>query len=315
MRAARSIARGLRQALAAPKLILLLWLVNLIAVLPATLMMASSIEEDLGESLFADSLAERLDTDWLAERDHRAQGIATTFTPPRLFGKGVVLENLDKWMSGSLLTINPAITAFALLYALVWIVLQGGVLDRLAQPQVRFTPQRFFAASGRYAPRLAVLAAMAGIVYYLVYRGAGLVFGRLEEASRDVPSEGTVFGWVLAATIGLVLVLQAVRLVFDFAKIAIVIDDVRMAPKALWIGLRFVLARPLRTVGVYAGVGILSLALMALYALLAPGAGQNGWLLVVLALVLSQLFVIGRLFLRVSLLGAALDTYRATGGT
>ncbi|RMH19836.1 MAG: hypothetical protein D6696_09685 [Acidobacteria bacterium] len=313
MNAYRAIAHGLRRAAGAPALVLLLWLANLLVALPAAWVVADALEADVGASRFHHSLRAGFDTAWYAEYRLRARGLAATFEPSRT-GKGVVYENLDAFFGGDLFAGSPAVAGIAVLYGLLFVFLQGGALAHFSAPRARFNPRRFIADGGRFYGRLLQLALIGLAIYFAIYRLARWLFGRLDESFRDGGSEQRIFVATVIGGLLLIAALNLVRLVFDYAKVATVADDQPLSVVALWQGLRFVAARPLRTAGVYAGVGLLSLLLLALYARLAPAAGQSTLLAVAAAFAFSQLFVAARLFLRLSLLGAELEVYRRSGG-
>jgi len=314
MRTFHSISHGLKRAFGDPKLLLLLWLINSLAALPGALAVGDAIQHDLGASAFHQGLDQGFDMDWMAEYNARHEsGFPSLFDPVRS-GAGVVYENLDAWFGGRVLGQNPALAVLLVAFGLAWTLLQGGLIARLAKPKTRFSARTFFGDAGGYFVRFLLLAAMAGVVYWLLYRLAAWNFGHLDEAFTKAGTERSLLFDVLAMGAIFVLLLHAVRMVFDYAKIAVVQDGSRLVPAALWQGLRFVFRRPLRTICVYAGVGVLSLAFLWLYTRLAPGAGQSTTAGVAFAFVVSQIFVAGRIFLRITLLGAEVEVYRDTGG-
>ena len=308
-----TLAAGLRRAIAAPKLVALLWLANTMAALPFAIATTNALANDIGASRVEHTLRQGFDTEWLAEYDVRAQGVATLFTPLRT-GAGAVYDNLDAWLSGDLFRDHPALLALGVVYGLLWILLQGGILARLTAPEQRFTFGRFMGAGGRYFGRLTQIAGIAFLVYYALYRLTARVFDKIDLAFRDHGTEGELLARSLIVGTLFVLMLHLVRMLSDYAKIATVVQDTRWSPIALWQGIRFVMARPGRTIGVYLGMGLISLAFLALYARLAPGPTDSTPVAVVLGFVISQVFVAGRLLLRVATLDAELSTFRATGG-
>lgn len=308
-----TLGAGLRRAIAAPKLVALLWLVNTLAALPLAVVTTQALAEDIGASRFEHTLRQGFDTEWLAEYDVRATGIAALFSPLRT-GAGAVYDNLDAWLSGELFHDQPALVALGIVYGLIWILLQGGVLARLAAPAQRFTLGHFLGACGRYASRFAQIASMALLVYYALYRLAAWVFDKIDGTYRDQGTEGELLTQSLVVGTLFVLTLHLVRMITDYAKISTVVHDTRWAPVALWRATRFVVARPGRTLGIYLSMGLISLAFLAVYTRLAPGPHDSTVLAVVLGFALSQVFVAGRLLLRVATLDAELSTFRASGG-
>ncbi len=316
-----AIIQGFRRTLAAPRLVLGLWLVNALFALPAAYLMSGVLEDGIGPSLFHQTLEKGFDSDWLADFKIDAEGLAASFSPA-VIGAGAVYENLEDWWSGRLFTRFPSLVALGLGYALLWAFLLGGILDAVARPALarpdaapparRATLANFLAACGRTFGRYLQLALAAAVVYYLIYRLARFLFGWLEEATREVTQERTVFAGVLLIAVLVVLLLHLVRMVFDYAKIAAFEGGEGVsALGALGQGLLFVAASPLRVVGVYGGVGLVSLALVVAWTQIAPGAHDSSLAALLFGLFLAQLYLATRLALRVSQLAAQLAFFQA----
>ncbi|HEX9733946.1 MAG TPA: hypothetical protein VGG06_18385 [Thermoanaerobaculia bacterium] len=313
MTAIRSIAEGVRRVARSPKLIAGLWLVSVAAALPAALVMREVLAESIGGSLFHASLSEGFDDDWYAEFEAEAKtGLARTFGPG-VIGVGAVYDNLEAWWSGRLFTDFPVgLVSLGVAYALLWTFLAGGVLDRLAGHSARPGGLAgFLAACGRTFGSFLLLALASGVAYALIYLLGRRLYGWIEDSARDVTSERTVLLRVLLAAALVVALLHLVRMVFDYARIAVYSDGVS-ALRGLRRGVAFVAARPGRTAAVYAGLGLVALLLVAVYAGVAPGAGASSALTVVLAFLVSQLYLVARLAVRLSVLGAELHLFRSS---
>ena len=153
MNPVETILRGIHQALRARQLIVLLWLLNLAVALPAALLVADGLADSFGASRVAERMQQGFDMNWYAEHEARASGLMATFRPT-LAGPGVVLENLDAWLTGRLFRSQgevrmpgvgqprsggnglefPGLLIFGVAYGIIWALVLGGVLDRLARP-------------------------------------------------------------------------------------------------------------------------------------------------------------------------------------
>jgi hypothetical protein len=149
---------------------------------------------------------------------------------------------------------------------------------------------------------------------WLLDRRGGWAFGRGDDSFRDAGTERQLINRVLLLGTVFVVLLHAVRMIFDYAKIATVVEGTRFVPVALWQGVRFVAGRPIQTALVYTIVALASLTFLWFYTLVAPGPGQSSMASLLFAFIFSQLFVAGRLFLRVALLGAQAEGYQDAGG-
>ncbi len=320
---AGAILQGLRQSIAVPRVLFLLWLVNVLFAVPVSLMIREALVDSFGSSLVAHTMRDGFDRGWHAEFESKAGDLEKTFRPT-LTGPGPVLDNLQAWWSGDIFAdAYPGIVGLGAGYAVLWAFLLGGVLDRLARPEQPLALDRFFAAGGRYFPRFLGLAVISGVAYFLIYALGRQLYGWIEAASRDVTVERTVLVRVLVASALIVLLLSVVRMIFDYAKIAAVLEDrsnvtpeggKRNIVQIAWQGLRFVLSRPLATLGVTLGFGVLGALLFVLYLWLAPGAGQSSLAGIVLAFLASQLYLVARLGVRLGLLGGQMSLYRSGSG-
>lgn len=312
MTISKAIRQGLRQAFNLPRILCLLWLVNLLFAVPVSLMIRDALADSFGSSRVAHNMREGFDRGWYAEFESTAGDLEATFRPT-VSGPGPLLDNLEAWWSGSIAgDANPGLVALGLGYAVLWAFLLGGVLDRLARPQPSFALERFFAAAGRTLPRFLGLALISGVIYFLIYRLGRQLYGWVEAASRDVTVEKTAFAWVVAASVVVVVLLNVVRMMFDYAKIAIVLEDQRNVLDAIWAASSFVIRHPFKTVGVTFGFGVIGAVLFGLYLWLAPGAGQSTLASVALAFLFSQLYLTARLTVRVGLLGGQMSLYRSS---
>lgn len=283
-------------------LLLLVWILSLALALPAAWVMANRIQDSVGHSLAAENLRQGFDLGWFGEFEADAQGLASTLSPT-LSGAGAFYANLEAWLDGGLFRQLPTVVALGLSYALLWALLLGGILHRLSGPSRHGEGVGFYASSGRYFLPFVRLALLSGILYYLIYRFQGWLFHYIEKSTRDVTVERVVFFYTLLAAAGVITLLGLVHVIFDYAKIAAVLEGRRSMVMAALRGLGFVLSYPFRTLALALLVGLAGVGVVALYSMVAPGAGQSSPAAVVGAFLVAQLFLVGKLGLRLLLLG------------
>ena len=270
----RAVFDGVQRVLNAPALVAGLYLATLGAVLPMGLALHESIDAQLGNSLAADRMADGVDTVWWDEFTARSTGIERTFRP-QIIGFAAVLSNLSAMADNA--PPRGAVAALVIGYLLVWAFLIGGVIDRLAR-QRPLRGAGFFSACGHHVFRIARLGVAVGVVYWLLFDVVHRwLFGDLVRMlTRDLTVERNAFllRMVLYALFGLVVV--GVNLLFDYAKIRLVVEDRRSVLGALLAAWRFVRRRPGATLGLYLVNGLLFVAVLGAYALVAPGVGAPG---------------------------------------
>lgn len=272
---------------------------------PLALSMAGLIEAHLDRSALADTVAAGADYDWWQEFIAQARGLGTTFAPT-IVGFAATLDNVSGLLDGQrrIVPIAAAIAA----YLAGWTFLAGGILDRYARQR----PARahgFFSACGVYFFRFLRLAAVAGAVYWwlFAYVREWLFEEWLVDLTRNVSVERVAFAWRLAfyALFGSLLVL--LNVVFDYAKVRLVVEDRRSVVGALAGALRFVGHNAAAVAGLYAANAAVFVGLIAAWAAAAPGASWPVWA----AVAVGQTYVLARLLLKLQFLASQVSLFQS----
>jgi hypothetical protein len=288
---------GLGRVARAPALVIGCWVTTVFAALPAALTLRAALAAHLGDSLAAAPAADGVNHDWWQEFLSQASGIGTTFVPS-ILGFAAPLRNISAFADAAPLATPIAATLAAYLVLLVF--LTGGIVDRLARDR-RLGAHAFFAACGSGLPRLLRLGVFA-IAVYAVLLGpihAWLFDGLYPALVRDLTVERQAFAVRAGCYAAWTAALAGLNLVFDFAKIRLIVEDRRSATGALSAGLRFVARHPRAALSVYLLNAAAFIAVLAVYAAVAPGALVSGWALAGAVLVM-QLFIVARVAVRLT---------------
>ncbi len=307
-----AIAEGLRRMLRAPGLVGLVWLLNVAIALPAAVLVGDSIQRSVGRSHVHGKLLAGLDTGWLTEYAESGTGLPGTMSVSALT-RGAWLDTLDRWWDGTLLTLGPAVLAVGALFAVAWLLVLGGVLEALREGSPKPRLGTVLADGLTYFPRLARLTLATAVLYYGLFRLAHWLFPQLGGRLIDVTSERTVLAVNLAAALGIVGLLVAIRMASDLAKAALVLDRRRSALAGLVRGFALLVRHPLRLAAVAAGYGLLGAGLMALHWFVTPGVGQARPGAILVALAVAQLLLAGKFALRVAFLASEVTLYERLG--
>lgn len=284
---------GVRRVNHAPLVVAGMFMLTLLVALPLSVALRGMIEEHLGDSLTANAVADGTDLDWWNEFSAQASGLGTTFVPS-IVGFGAVLDNISGVLDN--LPMASTIAGATAAWMILWSFLSGGVLDRYARQR----PTRahgFFAACGTHFWRFLRLGVLAWLIYGLLFAWIHpLLFGELFPwLTRETTVERTAFFVRLASYLVFGVLLLGCNLVFDYARIRIVVEDRHSAIGALVAGARFVRRHP-ASVRLYLLNAGIFLALALAYALVGPGApaGFAIWL----ALAIGQLYILLRHYLK-----------------
>ncbi len=295
MSALSALRDGLRRVNRAPLVVLGMFLVTLFVALPLSLALRGMIQAHLGASLEADTLAAGANADWWQEFSAQAAGLATTFVPS-VIGFGAVLDNLSGLLDN--VPVATTVAGATLAWLVIWSFLSGGVLDRLARNRPTRTAG-FFAACGTHFWRFLRLGFLGWFVYLFLFRTLhDLIFqDAFYRLVRDLTVERQAFAIRLAGYVIFGALLVFCVMLFDFARVRIVVEDRRSALGALIASVRFVRRNFGRVVALYLLNGLLFVVLLALYAVATPGAPRSG-LHAIVVLLIGELYILARHYLK-----------------
>lgn len=298
---------GIRRVHAAPVIIVGVWLLSLLLALPLGLVLRGLIRNSLGDSLAAGGAASGVNYDWWNEFLQQAGGIGTTFVPS-IIGFAAPLKNLSDLADNEPLAATVA--SLVVVWLMLWAFLAGGIFDRYARGRVTHTPA-FFAASGVFFFRFLRLGAIAWLAYWVLfsYVHDWLFVSFWRSSTRNLAVERDAF-WIRVGLYALfALLLALVNLVMDYAKVRAVVEDRRSMIGALAASIRFIIRHPRATTGLYLLNALVFLAILAVYRVVAPGAGWSGggvWV----AFLLTQLYIVARVWAKLVFAASQIDLFQ-----
>lgn len=292
---------GLRRVNGAPAVLAGLFALTLAVGLPLAYLVETQLAARLGSSLAGETAASAADPHWWREFRAQASGLGRTFAPS-IAGFGAVLDNLEGLADNLPLASGLAVVTAG--WLLVWSFLSGGVLDRLARGR-RTGSHGFFGACGMHVWRLLRLGLLAWGAYGLLFGYVhGWIFtGAVGRLGRAAGTEQAAFALRAGGYLLFGALILACNILFDYARIRLVVEDRRSATGALLAGLRFVRRHPGAVSGLYGVNAVAFLLLVALYAASAPAfpAGGRGALV---AFACGELYILARLYLKLQFYGS-----------
>ena len=266
---------GFRSASSSIRMVLVLYVSNLVIALPLALMFRGIMTSAIGNSMLTDRLLAGFD--------------ATVYAG--------FLRNGSKGLGA----LGSAVGWGAALSMVLTTVLDGGILGQLSSGGRRFTLASFFGDCGRYLWRYLRLSLIFAPVLVIVFLGSTALFGSIYDAvDRSAVSEVDVIRariLILAATLFLV---GLVVLMSDYARVETVRSDARSMFRVSWIAVKFVFRRFFSVVGLQLAFLVVSLCVIAAYLLaenpmnVSTGAG------ILALLVAQQVTIVLRMFIRVA---------------
>ena len=282
---------------------------TLAGAVPFALSLRATLATHLGTSQMAQQAADGVNYDWWQEFQSQASGVGATFSP-RIVGFAATLDSLSAVADTRRET--TALVGLMAAYILVWTGLIGGIVDRYAR-QRPTRVQGFAAASATLFVRFLRLGVVSGLVYGWLfgYLHPWLFDERIASLTRGLDSERAAFAWRAVGYVVFGALVVAANVVFDYAKIRMVVEDRRSALGGLAAGFRFVWRHASSVVGLYAANLLVFLGMVAVWALVAPrvtAAGPGMWA----AFLLGQCFVVARLGAKLHFLASQTALFQAS---
>jgi hypothetical protein len=213
------------------------------------------------------------------------------------------LQKLDiLWLGDFIyrfMNISPAIPASALLAVVLYLVLSvflnGGVIGGLSRQQAKTTLADFFHDCGLNFWRLFRLFLLS-FPAYMVFLG---VFYSLLKAFLEIFSRRAATEWPALIVsnlrfLTLVLLLGLVSMFFDYVKIGLVTSGSRKVLRQTWLTLKFMGRRFFKAWGLYLMAGVVFVLFTLLYLEIARILPKNRPLLVLLVFLWQQFYIVGR---------------------
>jgi hypothetical protein len=295
MTARAAFREGIRRVNGAPMVLAGMFAVTLVVSLPLAYALRGMIAAHLGSSLAADAAASGTNYDWWLEFSAQATGLGNTFVPS-IAGFGAVLDNLSGLLDHTRLA--ATVVGVTAAWLLLWSFLAGGIIDRFARAR-RTRSHGFFGACGMHFWRLLRLGVAAWVAYAFLFRyvHSWIFVHAYVWLTKDLTVERTAFVIRIGAYLVFGAFLILCNIVFDYARVRIVVEDRRSALGAILAGARFVRRHPGGALSLYALNAAAFLVLIAVYALLTPGAPRSG-LSMWLVFGLGELYVLARHYLK-----------------
>jgi hypothetical protein len=292
------------------KMVLFLFFINLLFSLILAVPMYNSLKSSLGSSEAGNRMAESFDTIWWEEFRDEAKGLETTFTPS-IIGKGAILTNLETLIQMRFFSAPPILIGFGLLYIILHTFLAGGILSTFNQDEPRFAVKEFLQGAGSHFLRFFALMLFSWLFLFIIsafLRSALLPI--IYDISSDSYSEVIPFFLMLALSAITFFLLLLIQMVFDYARIKVVLEDERNFLKATGKAFSFVFKHPFSTFGLFYLIFLLNIAITVIYILIKEIIPQSDVLTVLAAFLFQQLFIFALIWIRCLLYASQWELYR-----
>ena len=287
----RSFFVGITEANRSWKLILLLLAANILLSFPIVVPIFLLIIFTSGGTLAADRLmADKLDVVWLIDVfNHQFPGAA--------------LETVASQVGVLLAVIGAVYLPLNTLFA-------GGVIGLFNSADGWFTMRKFWGEAGAHFWRFFRLLLISLIFYGVAVGIYALLRWPMDNAAGEASAFESVIYKRWAAMALLALMLAFVNMVFDYAKIGTVVKESRGMFRETFRAFRFAFRNFFGAFGLYLIVALVGLIVFLAFNALRWSVNQSSAGKVLLAILLGQIVIAGRMWTRLVFYAAEMHFYK-----
>ncbi len=302
--------KGFRNVYQVKRLVIILFLLNLIFSLLLAVPMYHSLRDSFGAGTTADNMLNSFDYLWWEEFRDQNEDLETTFTPA-IIGKGALLTNLEHLTTFRFLSLPPVYLIFGFIYILFHTFLAGGILSVLNPENPGFSLRLFFSGAGNFFISFIIYMILFWFFLFVLIGSVNSWFHQiLSRISRNAYSEIMPFFFELASSAVVLFLIFFFHMVFDYARIKTVLTDRKTVLKNTVSAFKFVMKNLGSTLGLYYCIGATALLFSIVYIGLASLIIQSNLLWITMGFLVQQLFIFGIIWIRCWLYAGEMELYR-----
>jgi hypothetical protein len=291
MKVLSSYANGIKRAFLEPKMVVVLWLVNVVSSSVIYFLFSGYLSDVIGKRLVAANFLKGFDYETFFELIIH-EGEAWHW----IFYVAFILAFLYYWVSlflhGGILTVLK----------------NRGITGEMESRNIKFAPA-FFQGAGKYFGRffrLTIYSLLVWLAFGVLYFVLCKILKPLEAGGTNEPAIFYLF-WVRIAI--LLFLYFLIRMICDYARIRIVAEDSKAVFGSLFQAIRFVFRNFFKTLILYYLVLITGAAIFGIYWIIQKMVPTQTLLPILFAFLIGQIFILSRGWLKIALQAAQLHFY------
>lgn len=255
-------------------------------------------DESLGPGFYREKLVRALDYDWYRLFQERSGGFVSTFSVS-VIGAGPFVRNLQYLLDGKLTDFPPVIVSLGALYLLLNAFLMAGAVVSFAWDSNGTTTREFLRNGGVFFGRFFRLTLLALAAYWLL--GSWIVEPLTDLtnhlSSRALTDRGAFF-WRFSTYLLVLPLFLVINMMFDYARIKTAAEDRTSVVLAFFSSVDFCVRHFRATFAFYLLVLGLGVCWVGLYLGIEYLLPQQSALSILVAFLWQQIFIVGRLSLK-----------------
>ncbi len=266
------------------KLWFFLWLMNALMAAVAGLPVFGILSAELKNSLMETSMMNRFNLDFVSE---------------------LIFKYWD-----SLPMLFMLVATLGIVYVVLTLLSTGGTLAVFSSAERRFTAPVFFRGCGVYFWRFFRLLIVA-VIFYGIFVMAlnGVLTSLVDKLTKSWTQERLVRLVSWAKVLGVAFVFVVVNMIFDYAKVRLVVDEGRSAVMAAFRSIKFVFRNFKQTLALFLFCMLLGLLFIVIYNPLEHLLPQNTKRWIIVVFILQQFFILARVYVRMTFFSSEVLLY------
>jgi len=296
------------------KAVFFLYLANLMVAALLLIPFMETFDRSLGPGLYREQMVGSLDYDWYALFRDRVSGFASTFAP-WVMGAGPFAKNLETLLDGEISEFPWEILSLGGLYVLLQTFLLAAALGSFALDPKGTSTREFFRNGAAFFGRFFRLSVLALLTFWLIDSWMiGPLTSLVNEMGEGALTDRGAFYWYLSRYLLLLVLFMVVNMLFDYAKIKVVVEDRSSMILSFVSGISFCKRYFLSASALYlviAGAGVVGVLVYTGVEHVLP---QQTWFPILLAILWQQLYLIARLAIRLFFYTSQMQFYLERDG-
>ena len=324
-----SFKHGVKLASRTKRMILFAWFANVLIAMVLAFPALKQLDGYLRDTVMDEKILQQMDPAWMdSYRIDMEKSDHTRALDYTIFGYAPFVNHLEMQMNGTFiktlggflydffvrweLNAGPMSLLFflSLLYVIVNTFLTGGFIGIYAKDYRSSFPE-FLIDGARYFGKFFRLALIALLVYFIFFAVIlNWINNSIFQWTQNDASETVPYLYYMIRNVGVLLLLSLLFMIFDYARIRMVVDDRSSAFASTSAGARFAIPHLVNTYGLYLLLTAIGVVLIALYAVFDKLIPQNSYWPLVFLFIVQQLYMLARFWLKASFYACQTTLYR-----
>ncbi|RKY86287.1 hypothetical protein DRQ09_06290 [candidate division KSB1 bacterium] len=307
----KAFAKGINSSIRVKKIILFVFIVNLIFGLVLALPLYNTLQNSFGNSLVRNNMMKGFDYQWWSEFQFNNKGFVTSFNPS-IIGIGAILNNIQGLFYGYFFrpTFSPIIV-LAIIFMIINSFFAGGLLEIYNSEENKYSMRQFFSGCGTYFFRFLRLMIISLILYAVFFIWVrGLLDSLHSTITQNAKTERFVVILRFIEDILMIFFICFINMIFDYAKIRTVVEKGKWMVIETVKSICFIFSHFFKVLGLYYLIVIMGVIFGVLYWVAHTQIVQNTLWMVLIMIVIQQIYIGIKIWIRFTFFGSEMAFFK-----